>query len=473
MKNKFLFICIIISIIFTACSNKKDMGINTEGTNIDDNLDKATDGDASSSDASDEYVQAEALQNNGEATSGDAMVEGNDEEGDSNAQLAKDELVLNQKFDNVHKLVSEKADDYYLQGTVLVGVGDEVVYAESFGMASEWENKENKNTTRYGIASLTKSFTAAAIMKLYEEGKLDLKDNISKYFPDYSYGNQITILELLQMRSGIVDYLNDMGSYMTVSDSKAIYDSFVEKGDFKGLDEYPWTREDMLKNCYNNELIFTPDERYSYSNTNYYLLGCIVEQVSGITYEEYIENNIFKPANMTSSNFSAMKNDAVGYMLDEGFVSSNYETLFSAGGIRSNAFDMFSWLRNLSKGNILSKDTYELMIDTSELEEKNRKKYEEEQAKLKEELGEAYEEPKVDPDYVPTYYCCGLMVTGSKVWHQGYIDGFSNYMSIDMDTDVTIILLTNTSEKRCTYDITGLWNEINDATNSALGISAH
>ena len=154
------------------------------------------------------------------------------------------------------------------------------------------------------------------------------------------------------------------------------------------------------------------------------------------------------------------------YMQSEGFVSSSYETLFSAGGIRSNVFDMFSWLRNLTKGNVVSSDTFYRMIDTTKIAQKEQERYEKEQEKLKQELGTEYEEPKVDPNKVPTYYACGLQVTGSKVWHAGYIDGFSNYMSTDLDTGITIIILTNSSDDRVTEDVPGLWKKIYNAANS-------
>lgn len=387
---------------------------------------------------------------------------------DSYEEYASDKLILNPKYKEVRSAVYRGLKDRNLQGTVLVGVGDEIVYVESFGKASQWDNIANTNTTRYGIASLTKSFTAAAIMQLQEQGKLDVNDTIDKYFPGYKYGQDITILELLQMRSGIIDYLNEMGSYMTVSDSKAIYESFVEKDDFKGLDEYRWSRDDMLKNLYNNGLKFTPDEKYSYCNTNYYMLGCIIEQASGMDYETYIKKNILKPCHMTSSNLEPKDGDAVAYMGSEGFVLSSYETLFSTGAIRSNVFDMFSWLRNLSKGNIVSEKSFKYMIDVDDVAKKDKAFYDKEQERLKKEQGTAYEEPKVEPGYVPTYYACGLMVTDSLVHHTGYIDGFSNYMSVDLDTDVTIIILTNTSENKVTSDIRGLKNDITNAVESAL-----
>lgn len=392
----------------------------------------------------------------------------NKRECDSFEEYATDKLILNPKYKEVRSAVYRGLKAHDLQGTVLVGVGDEIIYAESFGKASQWDNIANTNTTRYGIASLTKSFTAASIMQLQEEGKLDVNDTIDKYFPDYKYGKDITILQLLQMRSGIIDYLNEMGSYMTVSDSKAIYDSFVENDDFKGLDEYRWSREDMLKNLYNNGLKFTPDERYSYCNTNYYMLGCIIEQASGMDYDKYITKNILEPCHMTSSNLAPRDGDAVAYMNSEGFVLSSYETLFSTGAIRSNVFDMFSWLRNLSKGNIVSKKSFEAMIDSTDVAKKNKAFNDKEQERLKKEQGDAYEAPKVDPKFVPTYYVCGLMVTDSLVSHTGYIDGFSNYMSVDLDTDVTIIILTNTSENKATGDIRGIKDDITNAVEGVL-----
>lgn len=410
-------------------------------------------------------------------TSTDAALENSKEEHeskhierqcDSYEEFATDEIICKPSFEKVRKLVEEKANEYDLQGTVLVGVGDEIVYTESFGKASQWDNIDNTNTTRYGMASLTKAFTAAGIMQLYEEGKLDINDKINKYFPDYGDGYRISILELMQMRSGIVDYLNDMDKYMTLPESKAIYEQFMDNEDYKGLDEYAWTREEMLGNLYNNKLKFTPDDHYEYCNTNYYLLGCIIEQVTGLTYEEYITENILKPCHMNFSNLKPLAKDAVSYIHNEGFVSSSYETLFSVGGIRSNVFDMFSWIRNLSKGNVVSKDSFAFMIDVDKVAKKDQIYYQKEQEKLKEEQGDDYEEPAYDPDFVPTYYGCGWMVKGNTIWHRGYIDGFANYISMDLDTDVTIIILTNTSEDKKVKHIDKLWKDISEAANALL-----
>lgn len=384
--------------------------------------------------------------------------------------LATDSLILNPQYRGIQEVLYQKMGLYTIQGTVLVGVGDELVYVESFGKASEKKNINNTNTTRYGIASLSKSFTAAAIMQLYEEGLLDLNDTLEKYFPEYEYGKDITILDLLQMRSGIVDYLNDMKNYMTVSDSKAIYDSFVKRKDLKGLDEYKWSREDMLKNLYNNEVKYEHGEKYSYSNTNYYILGCIIEQLSGMDYETYVTEKFFKPCYMESSNLAPRDGDAVGYLKTEGegYVLSSYETLFSVGAIRSNVFDLFSWIRNLTKGNVVSKESFYKMIDVRDVAIKDQIAYEKEQQEQREKLGNKYVEPEVEPDVIPTYYACGLKVTGNKVWHTGYIDGFANYMFTDLSNGVTIIILTNAGEKRAIKNFSRLWQEVENAVEKVL-----
>jgi CubicO group peptidase (beta-lactamase class C family) len=163
-------------------------------------------------------------------------------------------------------------------GSVLVAKDGRVLFQKSYGMANyEW-NIPNSENTKFHIASVTKTFTAAAILNLDRQGKLKLSDPLSKYVPDFLNGERITIEQLLTHTSGLPD--------------------------FYSLPEYPIkkyqrvTLPDLVAWVKTKPLDFLPGSKSSYSNTGYGFLAYIVEQVSGKPYEEYVTEEILKPAGM-------------------------------------------------------------------------------------------------------------------------------------------------------------------------------
>ena len=173
------------------------------------------------------------------------------------------EKIVEPGYEELEKLLDDESSNRKLQGAVLVAYGDEIVFAKAYGYADAEDKIENKLTTRFAIASNTKQFTATAIMQLVEQNKISLDETIDKYFPDYKYGNKITIKNLLQMRSGIPDYLNELDLFMkdeaTINllkeyESNVYYDKYVE--------DYRWSPEVILKNLYLTDLLFEPGEEY-------------------------------------------------------------------------------------------------------------------------------------------------------------------------------------------------------------------
>lgn len=319
------------------------------------------------------------------------------------------EKIVEPGYEKLEELLDDEAYNKEFQGTVLVADGDEIVFAKAYGYADAEEKIENKLTTRFAIASNTKQFTATAIMQLVEQNKISIDETIDKYFPDYKYGNKITIKNLLQMRSGIPDYINELDLFMRDEDTKNILKEYESNAYYdKYVEDYRWSSEIILKNLYLTELLFEPNEEYDYCNTNYYLLGLIIEEVSGMSFEDYLKEYIFKPTKMASSSIIPLSSDAKGHGSDEsGVIVANPEFTYAAGAIYSNIFDMFRWSRKLHKGDIITRKSYEEMIT-----------------------------PVDDYGY-------GLFVKDNIISHSGVIDGFTSNTEYDIKKDSIIIVLEN------------------------------
>ena len=325
----------------------------------------------------------------------------------------KVEEIVEVGYENLEKFLKDETANKSFQGVALVAEGDKIVFLKAYGYADVEENRENKLTTRFAIASNTKQFTATAIMQLVEQNKISVDETIDKYFPNYKYGSKITIKNLLQMRSGIPDYLNELDLFMKDEDTKKMLKEYENNSYYdKYVEDKRWSSEIILKNLYLTELKFEPNEYYDYSNTNYYLLGVIIEKVSGISFEDYLDENIFKPCEMTTSSMRVGKLDAKGHGSKEsGEILANSKFTYSAGGIYSNILDMFNWNRMLHKGNILSNKSYNEMIA-----------------------------PVDDYGY-------GLFIKDNIIRHNGLIDGFTSNMEYDIKKDRTIIVLENSNSE--------------------------
>ena len=334
------------------------------------------------------------------------------------------EKIVAPGYEEVEKYLDEESAYKSFQGVALVAQGNEIKFAKAYGNADYDDNIVNKLTTRFAIASNTKQITAVAIMQLVEDGKVNLDDTIDKYFPNFKYANQITVRELLQMRSGLVDYLNAPELYFKDEESLKILNDYREKPYF---DEYVsdsrWTADIILNNLYLNELQFEPGQAYDYCNTNYYLLGLIIEQASGVSYEDYIKENIFKPCGMKISSMSAEDTDAKGHgSVESGEIVVNPKFTFAAGNIYTNVYDLLRWERMFHTGKLLSQECYNEIITPSE----------------------------------DSGYGFGLIISDGIIRHSGVIDGFNSYTEYDPAKDITIIILENydpsTSILQAKYD---------------------
>ncbi|MES2279054.1 MAG: serine hydrolase [Bacteroidota bacterium] len=240
-----------------------------------------------------------------------------------------------------HAQVYEKKIDSLIQkaiglnrfnGSVLVCKKGKIIYEKAFGYQDAAKGIRNTTNTVYQIGSTTKEFTAGVILKLAEQHQLSLDDKLSKYFPSFKRGNEITIKHLLTHTSGIYEILRD---------TNAVKES-----------TRPRSKERMLSFFINRPLDFDPGTQYAYCNSGYILLGLIIEKVTHQHYEQAVRNLILKPLGMTHSgfDFTGLKspNKAIGYTkytqtVKEASVPWDSTATYSAGSLYSTVGDLYRW----------------------------------------------------------------------------------------------------------------------------------
>jgi CubicO group peptidase (beta-lactamase class C family) len=213
-------------------------------------------------------------------------------------------------------------------GSVLVAREGKVLLSKGYGLANREMNLPNIAQTKFRLASVTKQFTAMAILILQARGKIDVQDRVCDYVPNCPLAWQaITLHHLLTHTSGIPDYY-----------------SSPDWGSFQGK---PMTPADLMALFIDKPLDFQPGEKWKYSNSGYIVLGVIIEQVSGMTYEAFIKENIFGPLIMANTGYLDNPEDlAVGYSNATGVLPANFEDmsgLYAAGGLYSTVGDLYLW----------------------------------------------------------------------------------------------------------------------------------
>lgn len=249
----------------------------------------------------------------------------------------------------IDSVVERKCQSGNFSGVVLIGQKDCVLYERCYGLANIRENEPITDTTAFQLASVSKQFTAVAILQLYERGRLRLTDSVARYLPLFPYPD-ITIHQLLVHRSGLPNY-----HYLC--DNKPI------------LDDPYFSNQQIVAELIeaNAGRYFRPNRRFQYSNTGYAVLAAVVEAVSGLKFENYLENNIFKPLGMAHTfTYRAMPSAtypprATGYESRKTPADDNYLDHFLGDkGIFSTAPDLFKWDQSLYTGKIINPDTLQL-----------------------------------------------------------------------------------------------------------------
>ncbi len=228
---------------------------------------------------------------------------------------------------------------------VLVSKDGKIVYEKGFGLADVAKHVPITAHTRFRIGSITKQFTAAAILKLQEEGKLSVRDPLARFIPDFPRGNEVTLIHLLTHTSGIHSY-TDNPDFIAKVTTPVEQDSLVA-----AIKTYPFD--------------FNPGDRWQYSNSGYFLLGYIVGKVSGMPYGEFLKQNFFIPLKMTETGVhtrnAAIPDEAMGYMVEHDSVVRALDWDMSwaggAGALYSTVGDLYRWNEGIFGGKVLHDST--------------------------------------------------------------------------------------------------------------------
>jgi CubicO group peptidase (beta-lactamase class C family) len=257
------------------------------------------------------------------------------------------------------KEIISKTDDYMnalarlnrFRGSMLIARDGKVIVSKSYGMANLEDAVQNTRQTKFHLASITKTFTATAILMLQERGKLNVQDSVCKYLSECSAAWQpVTIHHLLTMSSGVPN--------------------FTDFPDWLQTRALPLTFTENIARFKDKPLDFQPGEKYGYSNSGYILLASIIEKLSGKTYEGFLRENIFAPLGMMNTGFDdnkiVIKHRAIGYAR-EGIRLARAPYLSTsvvkgAGGLYSTVDDLFLWDQALYTGKLLSKKSLDAMF---------------------------------------------------------------------------------------------------------------
>ncbi|MBD3580995.1 serine hydrolase [Flavobacterium selenitireducens] len=325
-------------------------------------------------------------------------------------RVAKIDSLLN-------ALYAEKS----INGNFLVAEKGNVIYKKSFGLANERTNEKLDENSIFELASVSKQFTAMAIMILSEKGKLNLDDDFSTYLPELSHYKGITVRNLLHHTGGLPDYMNLMDS---LSDKTKIV-----------------SNKDIIAVFAKHKpaVVFKPNTKFEYSNTGYALLGSIIEKTSGKSFGDYLAASIFKPLQMKNTfvynrRFQPRKvahyafgyvysKSAKKYILPDDSPENNYvvwlDGIVGDGTVNSTVNDLLKWDRALYTNKLLSENGMKQLFEAGTLSDNSKTKYG---------MGFFVDD---NPDF------------GKLANHSGGWPGYVTYIDRHLDHDKTIIALQN------------------------------
>jgi len=316
------------------------------------------------------------------------------------AQLPENDPELEAKIDAILE-----RDNF--NGSVLLAKEGRIRFSKGYGMADFDNQIPNTPTTRFRIGSLNKAFTSLIILQLEENKLLSVNDKINKYIPDYPNGDQITLEHLLTHTSGIPEYIGP---------------------EHISIIKNHHTPQELIALFQNRPLHFEPGSRFEYSNSNYILLGYVIEQVTGQSYKDYLEQNVLNPLKMNNSGYDNNSIDSKFHAL--GYTGSpddyrlpiyqvDMSILYAAGAMYSTVEDLFLWDQALYSEGLAGKDTIKKLFSP-------------------------YIDISADP--FPTQYGYGWIVYGDKaglVGHGGSTFGYTSILYRNLEEKSAVILLSN------------------------------
>jgi CubicO group peptidase (beta-lactamase class C family) len=331
----------------------------------------------------------------------------------------------------INNIIKQYRAKNQLSGTILVAKDKHILVQNVFGLANQKLGYKNKIDTQFLIGSISKQFTAVAILLLAEQGKLNLSDKVNKYLPNLpSWSDEVTIHHLLTHSSGLPDYIN-LSNFLTK------YHTPYELIEAKGQ----------------QDIKFKPGEAFFYSNINYVILGRIIEKVSGLKLEDYIERNLLIRAGLNSTflvhkntveslNQQREKKIALGYRFDpknKTFLhvpSIDLSNGFGAGSVISTVNDLYKWNQALYSNKIISSDS------------------------MKKFLFSYFYHEKYESDYGYGIEIMQLSNGQECYYHAGRWRGFTGILLYIPRTKITIVILTNQTDENMVPQIVSLAKKI-------------
>ena len=233
---------------------------------------------------------------------------------------------------NANVYLQSLASSGAFSGTVLLARDGQILFAKGYGYANEAEKTANSVTTRFSIASITKTFTATLILKMQQRGLLTIEDPVCKHLaPCPLAWHDITVRHLLMHTSGIPDYASGPDFLVRMREPRPV--------------------EQIIATFRDQPLQFRPGTKYQYSNSGYFLLGAVLEKAGGKPYPKLLDEIILQPLGMHDTRYGALPAAAIGYQPDgaDNAIADEVDTswLYAAGGIYSTVADLLKWERAL------------------------------------------------------------------------------------------------------------------------------
>jgi len=315
---------------------------------------------------------------------------------------------IERKKQAIDSVIQSYAGINKFNGTAMIHYQHKTFFEKSYGWQDAEKKFLNQDKSIYQIASLTKSFTALVIIKLSEEGKLSVKDPLSKFIPDYPRGNEITVENLLNHTSGIYEALRNKEYFRLIHTGEKI----------------PKSRETSFFK--DEPLDFDPGTQFSYTNSGYILLGIIIEKITGLSYEEAVTKFILEPLKMNHTGFDYPALKSPDKTVPYSYISKtkqvkteiwNPDLTGSAGQIYSTAEDLYKYYTGLRDYKIVSKEAFK----------------------------------KATTPYLSGYGYGWFIddLYGKKlINHGGNIEGATSYLAMLPEEDICIILLNNITSKK-------------------------
>lgn len=332
----------------------------------------------------------------------------------ANRLSPEEKLELLEKAEWVNQLLTNEGLNQQLNGTVLIAQKGVILYTAANGYADYRAKTPIALESAFQLASVSKTFTAVAIMQLYEAGLLQFDDLVTKFLPDFPY-KAVTIRMLLNHRSGLGNYMSLAGKY--------------------GHVKLPFTNHHMHQMFVKHrpKLNYPTNTRFEYSNTGYAYLAYLVEVISGLPFEVYVNNKIFAPLGMYSAyvfnaNHPPQRPDAVkGHKTTKWLVQNENDWVLNGitgdKGVYANVNDLLLFDQALHHGNLLKPETKTLAFSPGSPE----KKYEFAN------YGFGFRMKKINGKTI--------------IYHNGWWGGFKAAFRHYIEDDITLIALTNIDKK--------------------------